>query len=137
MLKYRLYQNKNSKSKCYGKYYARAAHEETYDLVKLSEHMANHNSPFSKGTIYGVLKDMVACVNELCLDSKKVKLDGLAIFSLGLKSTGTVTPDQFNAGKNITSAHVNALGIGEFSKRQLDLTVKYGEMALYGGGQGD
>ena len=82
-IKYKIYKN-TSAAGMKNKFYARAFHDETVGLEELAEHMANHNTPYSKGTIHGVLKDMVACVRELLLDSKKVKLDNLAIFSLGL-----------------------------------------------------
>lgn len=130
MLNYVIYQNKSNIAKINGKWFARAHHTETIDLEGLAEHMADHNSPFSKGTIHGVLKDMVSCVKELCLDSKKVKLDGLAIFSIGLKTVGADDPSTFTAA-NIHSAHINALGTGNFSKKQLDLSVKFKEQDRY------
>lgn len=130
MLNYAIYQNKSQMEGVSGKWFARAHHTETIDLEGLAEHMADHNSPFSKGTIHGVLKDMVSCVRELCLDSKKVKLDGLAIFSIGLKTKGSDKRENFTAA-NIVSAHINALGTGDFSKKQLDLSVKFKEQDQY------
>ncbi len=130
MLYYAIYQNNGPIESINGKWFARAHHTETIDLEGLAEHMANHNSPFSKGTIHGVLKDMVSCVKELCLDSKKVKLDGLAIFSIGLKTIGVDNRDNFTAA-NIRSAHINALGTGDFSKKQLELNVKFKEQDQY------
>ena len=112
-------------------YYARAYHDETVSLEKLAEHMADHNTPYSKGTIMGVLTDMVSCIRELLLESKKVKLDNLAIFSLGLRSFGADTPEKFSVNKHIHSAHINALGTGSFSKRELDTSVKFQEVDEY------
>ena len=112
-------------------YSARAAHDGIIDMNQLVEHMANHNSPFSAGTIAGVLKDMVSCIRELLLESKKVKLDNLAIFSLGLKSTYATTPKLFTARDNIKGAHINARGTGEFSKKQLDIDCRFVEADEY------
>ena len=81
MIRYKLYQNRNSNSNTNGKWYARAVCEETYDTEKLASHMSSHSSPFSAGVIHGVLKDMIACIKELVMDGKNVKLDDLAIFS--------------------------------------------------------
>lgn len=124
MLHYKLQELKNKKSEKNGWVYARALHTETISLDELVEHMASHNSPFSAGTIAGVLKDMVKCVREMLLESKKVKLDNLAIFSLGLKSTLAENDSSFNAAENIQGAHINATGTGSFSKKQLDLALK-------------
>ena len=64
--------------------------------------MANHNTPYSEGLIKGVLTDMISCTKELILDGKNVKIDDLAIFSVGLHTTGAPTADDFNANTNIT-----------------------------------
>ena len=112
-------------------YYARAFHDETISLAQLAEHMSTHNSPYSAGTIQGVLTDMVSCIRELCLQSKKVKLDNLAIFSIGLKGIGADTYEKWNVQRNITGAHINALGTGNFSTRDLKNTVTYQEVDEY------
>lgn len=49
MILYVLKQNKNTSSRAYGKYFAYPVIEETIDLDGLAGHMANHNTPFSKG----------------------------------------------------------------------------------------
>ena len=130
-IKYKLYQNKNEKSAGNGKWYGRAYHDETIGLDDLAKHMSEHNTPYSKGTIHGVLKDMVACIRELLLDSKKVKLDDLAIFSLGLQTTGAIEPGDFTPNVNIVKAHINALGTGDFSKKQLDISAHFKEVEEY------
>ena len=129
-IKYKIYKNTSAAGKK-DKYYARAFHDETVGLEELAEHMANHNTPYSKGTIHGVLKDMVACVRELLLDSKKVKLDNLAIFSLGLTSKPADSPETFSTSTNITKAYINAIGTGEISKKQLDIAARFKEVVEY------
>ncbi len=116
-------------------YYARAYHEETVTLNELAQHMAEHNSPFSYGTIKGVLTDMVSCIRELLLQSKKVKLDNLAIFSLSLHSTGAESVEKFSVSANIKSAHISARGTGSFSKKELDTSVKFQEVEEYQSGK--
>ena len=129
-IKYKIYQNTSGAGKK-GAYYARATYDETIDLEALAEHMSNHNTPYSKGTIHGVLKDMVACIRELLLDSKKVKLDDLAIFSIGLVTKPAVSAADFTPANNIIKAHINALGTGEISKKQLDLDCHFQEQDKY------
>ena len=135
-IKYKIYKNKSSAGKK-GMYYARAFHEETIGLEELAEHMSKHNTPYSKGTINGVLKDMVACIRELLLDSKKVKLDDLAIFSLGLTSKAANLPSEFYPSTHIVKAYINALGTGEISKKQLDITARFKEVGEYSRGGGN
>lgn len=116
-------------------YFARAYHDDTVTLDQLAKHMSEHNSPFSYGTIKGVLADMITCTHELLLDSKKVKFDNLAIFSLGLHSIGAETVEKFSVAGNIKSAYINALGTGSFSKKQLDTSVRFQEVGEYQSGK--
>ena len=108
MLHYKVYQNKSKGNKAYGKWFARATVNQTIDLEHLAEHMANHNTPYSKGAIYGVLTDMVNCIRELVLDGNAVKIPNLAIFSAGLKTKGADNLNDFNVATNVLSAHLRA-----------------------------
>ena len=73
MILIKLVKNKNKTIKeAYGKYYARPVVTETIGIDELAEHMASHNTPFSKGAIKGLLTDMVSCVKELVLQNKAV-----------------------------------------------------------------
>ena len=80
MLKYKLFQDNRSNSHYPGKWYAHVSVNETLNIDKLAEHMASHNCPFSKGTIKGVLSDMVVCIKEQVLQGNAVKIEDLAIF---------------------------------------------------------
>ena len=133
MLKYKLKRDNRIDSD--NLIYARAYHDETITLEQLAKHMSDHNTPYSLGTIQGVLTDMVSCIRELLLESKKVKLDNLAIFSLGLKGTGAESVEKFSVSSNIKSAHINALGTGSFSKKELDTTVRFQEVGEYQSGK--
>ena len=56
MILIKLAKNKNKTIKeAYGKYYARPVVTETIGIDELAEHMASHNTPFSKGAIKGLL----------------------------------------------------------------------------------
>ena len=61
--------------------------------------MSNHNTPYSSGVIKGVLADMVSCTKELILDGKNVKLDDLAIFSVGSSARKGRNPLRLLAGQ--------------------------------------
>ncbi len=96
--------------------------EETIDLDALAEHMSNHNTPYSKGAIKGMLTDMVSCIKELLLEGKNVKIADLAIFSLGIKNNGgAVSEDVFTVSKHIKGVKLRARATGELIAKSLNL----------------
>ena len=145
MIRYKKYQNKNEKNETtFNKWYARAVCEETVDIAALAEHMSTHNTPFSTGAIHGMLKDMVNCIKELLMDGKNVKIDDLGIFSVGIRSKGAVTPEDFSTPGNIIGVRLRARATGNLSSASLKLTAKLREYTEYsngevtpGGGGGD
>ena len=60
MLKYQIYQSQLKDSPSFGKFYARIISDGTVDVKGLAEHMAKHNTPFSPGTITGIITDAIA-----------------------------------------------------------------------------
>ena len=122
MILYVLKQNKNSKSAAFGKWFAFPVIEETIDLDALAEHMSNHNTPYSKGAIKGMLTDMVGCIKELLLEGKNVKIADLAIFSLGIKNNGGAASEEvFSVSKNIKGVKLRARATGELIAKNLNL----------------
>ena len=119
---YRKYQNKNSHSVSFGKWFARAVTiGKTINVEELAKHMSEHNTPYSKGAIKGVLTDMIGCIRELMLEGRAVKLDGLAIFSAGIKTKkkGALTSEDFSTTKHIDSVYMRARATGEFTRAEL------------------
>ena len=88
MLELNISQNNNSYSNAYGKYFARVEYKKTMSIDDMARHMAEHNTPFSIGTIAGILKDFVACTREQCLNGNTVKIDNLAIFKCSVEANG-------------------------------------------------
>ncbi|WP_449032123.1 HU family DNA-binding protein [Prevotella histicola] len=131
MIRYKIYENKNKKSTGYKKFYARAVSEETIVLRQLADYMATHNVPFSKGCIYGVLRDMVACIKEIIIDGKNVKIDDLAIFSAGLRTSGAETLEGFNPAKNIKNIKLRSRATGVLRTPKLTGDANVREFALY------
>ena len=124
MLRYRLYQDNRRNAANPGAWYARPTISQTYGLDDLAEHMAAHDTPFSKGVIYGVLTDMVECIQELTLQGVSVKIPDLAIFSVGFKSTGAETVKEFNAAENIKAYKLRARATGQYKPQLLKQKVK-------------
>ena len=126
MIRIKLYQNNNAESKVYQKWYPRVVADETIGLDELAEHMASHNTPFSKGAIKGILTDAVVCTKELLLLGKNVKYPDLAIFSIGLKvkKGGADTKEDFSVAKCITGLKLRARATGELTTPNLDTTIR-------------
>ena len=122
MVRYILQQIKITSHKCFGKWFAKNVVEETINLDALAEHMSNHNSPYSKGVIKGLLTDMISCIKELLLEGKNVKIDDLAIFSLGIKNKVMAnTEEEFTVSKNIEGVKLKARATGELMSKTLNL----------------
>ena len=122
MILYILRKNTNPKSAAFGKHFAYPVIEETIELDGLAEHMSNHNTPYSKGAIKGMLTDMVSCIKELLLEGKNVKIADLAIFSLGIKNNGgAVSEEVFTVSKNIKGVKLRARATGELIAKSLNL----------------
>ena len=136
MVELNVYKNTDSTSAQYGKAYARVDYKEMYDVSKLAKHMSEHNTPFSEGTIRGILTDMVKCIRELTLNGNCVKIENLAIFkasvvsnpcsrygvmkaSIGAK-TARVNGQPAETGNAVKSMKLLAQATGEYSKAELN-----------------
>jgi predicted histone-like DNA-binding protein len=124
MIRYILRKIKNDQSPVFNRWFAYPVVEETVNLSNLAKHMASHNTPFSAGVIKGLLTDMINCIKELLLEGKNVKIDDLAIFSLGIKNAeGAESEDEFSVTKNIQGVKLRARATGELTRKALDLVA--------------
>lgn len=140
MIRYKKYQVTGENSPLKGFWYARPVIEETFDIEKLAKHMSNHNTPYSSGVIKGVLTDMVSCTKELILDGKNVKMDDLAIFSVGIVSKkGAKSAAAFSLANNVKGLKLRARATGELSNAQINLEGQLKESSMYtvGGSSSD
>ena len=123
MIKYNVRQNKNESSMAYKKWYAYPVVEETVDLAALAAHMEEHNTGFSEAMCIGVLKAMVKCIKEQLLAGKNVKIDNLAIFSVGIKNRkGAESEEEFSTA-NISGVKLRARATGTLSSTSLNLSA--------------
>ena len=129
---YRKYQNKNKQSAVYGRWFARAVTiGKTFDLDDLAKHMSEHNTPYSKGAIKGVLTDMVDCIRELVLEGKSVKIPNLCIFSAGIKTKGADTAEEFLVPTHVQSAYLKARSTGRFTRDEVTKKASIRELPKY------
>ena len=134
MIRYKKYQFTGENHPLKGLWYARPVIEETFDTEMLAKHMANHNTPYSAGLIKG---DMIACTKELILDGKNVKLDDLAIFSVGIVSKkGAASAAEFTLANNVKGLKLRARATGELSNAQINLEGQLKEAFKYNADNG-
>ena len=129
-LQYKKYAAKRS-DKFNKKIYARAVVSKTYGLNELADHMAEHNSTFSRGQIKGIITDLARCVRELCLDSKKVKLDNLGFFFATIGSSPSDTMKDWTPKKNVRHVRIHFTGQGETSGNNVAAKTTLSERVIY------
>ena len=135
MIRYLLRQNSNEMSSAFGKYYAYPVVEETMDLQALAAHMEEHNTGFSEAMCVGVMKAMVKCIKEMLLAGKNVKIDNLAIFSVGIRNKqGAVSPEMFTVANNIDGVKLRARATGTLSNANLNLAASLKRAVSYPNG---
>ena len=122
MIKYVLKQNK--KSLAYLKWYAFPLVEETMDLAELAKHMEEHNTGFTEAMCLGMMTAMVKCIKEQLLAGKNVKIDNLAIFSVGIRNkVGANTEAEFTVANNIAGVKLRARATGTLSNANLNTSA--------------
>ena len=142
MIELYLSQN-NNKNDAYGKYYPRVSYKQTMNIHDMAVHMAEHNTPFSEGTIEGILRDFVKCVREQTLNGNTVKVDNLAIFKVSVMGNGCkelydpATDKTISAsigtlaktdktGPAVQSLKLLAQATGEYTREELNKDGKLG-----------
>lgn len=105
-IKYRLYQNNNkSNETAYGKWYARAVHEDTVDIDDLADQI-EANVSVKRSDVLGVIAELIEVMTLALQAGHKVKLNRFGTFKIGLTSRGVENIDDYNASSDITGMHV-------------------------------
>ena len=130
MIRYIKYQSKSTLEGANGKWFIRIKNGEQVNVDGLAAHMAQHNTPYSEGTIRGILCDAVNCIKEILLDGKTVKLQDLAIFSLGVHCKPSDTANEATPDK-IRSYTFRARGTGKLSAEQRAAAIRLKEQDKY------
>ena len=105
---YELRQNKNNKSRIFGKWFAHSKAVEIMNTRKLAQHISEHGSIYTPDVVFGVLEKFRSCLVEMLLESKRVKIDGLGTFftTIENESGGADKVEDFNAQKNLKALHI-------------------------------
>ena len=134
--------SESSESELAGKTYARVDYKETLTVQDMAQHMAEHNTAFSEGTITGILIDFVKCIREQVLRGNTVKINNLAIFKASVEGNGldvlydpetdkTVTATMGTlkpgdkTGPAVKVVKLLAQSTGDFTREELKKDVKF------------
>ena len=119
-------------------WYATVVTDREMNFEEFVDHISSHNSPYSRGTVHGVMMDMLDCLKELILDGKSVRLGDLGLFSIGMKSHGELTKDKVSAA-SVEDIHLIVRNTRSWSNSELKKLCKITAYDSYGteGAEGD
>ena len=134
--------SETSQSELAGKIYARVDYKQELSVQDMAQHMAEHNTAFSEGTITGILIDFVKCIGEQVLMGNTVKINNLAIFKATVEGNALDTLYDAQADKVATATlgtlkdgdktgpavkviKLLAQSTGDFTREELKKDVKF------------
>lgn len=118
-------------------WYVRPVTRQMLGIREMAKYMEEHNTPFTAGTIEGLLTDFVRCIREQLLNGNSVKIDDLAIFKLSVesrpyddvggidRSTGRFEA-QARVGSAVKSVKMLATATGSAMRARLNRDVRMG-----------
>ena len=104
-------------------WYATAVSDREMSFEDFVTHISEHNSPYSRGTIHGVLMDTLDCLTHLILDGKSVRFSDLGLFSIGMTSRGEVSKEKVTAA-SVQGVHLIVRNTKTWSNAELKKLTK-------------
>ena len=104
-------------------WYATAVSDREMGFEDFVTHISEHNSPYSRGTIHGVLMDTLDCLKHLILDGKSVRFSDLGLFSIGMTSRGEATREKVTAA-SVLGVHLIVRNTKSWSNAELKKLTK-------------
>lgn len=104
-LNYKIYQS-NANNSTKGKFYARASHKETVGIKELAAVMQD-NCTVKHSDIVAVLSELSEVMKQELQRGNRVRIDGLGIFKVNIRSKGAKTAQEFSAAENILGTRIN------------------------------
>ena len=114
------------------KWYATSVTDREVDFEGFVSHISDHGSPYSRGTIHGVLMDALDHLQELILDGKSVRLSDLGLFSIGMSSKAEDTKEKVTAA-SVDGVHLIVRNTKSWSNAELRKKCKVQEYGGYTG----
>ena len=113
------------------KWYATAVSDREMSFEDFVSHISEHNSPYSRGTVHGVVMDALDCLKELILDGRSVRLSDLGLFSIGMSSKAEDNKDKVSA-QSVQGVHLIVRNTKTWSNSELKKLCKIEEYDTYG-----
>ena len=104
-------------------WYATAVSDREMSFEDFVTHISEQNSPYSRGTIHGVLMDTLDCLKHLILDGKSVRFSDLGLFSIGMTSRGEATREKVTAA-SVLGVHLIVRNTKSWSNAELKKLTK-------------
>lgn len=98
--------------------YAAAQSTETVTLQQIARHLSSHNSPFSEGTIIGLLTDFEKCIVEQLKRGARVDLGILGAFYTTLTGRGAPTSEEFSP------SYIDHINVRWRPSREMDTDIQ-------------
>ena len=117
-------------------WYATVVTDREMNFEEFVDHISSHNSPYSRGTVHGVMMDMLDCLKELILDGKSVRLGDLGLFSIGMSSRGEVSRDKVTSA-SVQDIHLLVKNTKNWSNSELKKLCKITAYDARGGEETD
>lgn len=117
------------------RYQAQVVNSSVMEFDQFVDHMAEHSSPYTRGTISGVLTDMLDCLKEQILDGKQVRLGDLGLISVGIDGKSAETLEAWNVQQNVTGLHLLVRNTKTWSNQQLRSHCRLVEAGTYVSGE--
>ena len=117
-------------------WYATVVTDREMNFEEFVDHISSHNSPYSRGTVHGVMMDMLDCLKELILDGKSVRLGDLGLFSIGMSSRGEVSREKVTSA-SVQDIHLLVKNTKNWSNSELKKLCKITAYDARGGEETD
>ena len=101
-----LYQNRNTESKAYCKWYGRVIRRATLNTRALCQHIESHGSIYTSDVVAGVIATLRRCIPELIAQGIAVQLEGIGTFYPMLESAGADKIENYSVAEHVKGVHV-------------------------------
>ena len=97
--------NMNSNSKSFGRYYGFVKPYSTMPVEELTEHIAA-DSKVEPAEVTEIMQALFKQIKQLVCNGHTIRIPRFGLLRLGISSTGADSFADYNAGKNVSGAHI-------------------------------
>ncbi len=134
---YKRYQNQNSKSRAYQKWYGKSVAMKTMSYRELVKHISEHNTVYGEDVCLGVANKLQKCILEQLMESKKVQFGELGTFYLSMSTEGAESKDKFAVGQNVKGLFLrfapSRTDVNNLSSKMLKKTATFQDVETLAG----